>query len=88
MKRIKIPKIVEPSRTEYFERMAEGRELEVLDKPCHDCAVTCGLYMPYAEALVDESIELQDKVLSTWFCHNHTNKACRGAYNYVHSKRK
>jgi hypothetical protein len=73
---------------EYFESMVDLPELPLLDKPCHDCAITTGFYIEIADELLQQDIELQDKVLKRWFCHNHRNKACRGAYNYVHTKRK
>lgn len=87
-KLVKQNKFVEPNMTKYFERLSEGPELEVLEQPCEDCAVTCGLYLPYARELAKETVDLQDRALSTWDCHNHRDHACRGAYNYVHSKRK
>lgn len=52
--------------------------LDLLKKPCSDCAVTCGLYKRYSDAykyMPDEEQLLRSK---RWFCHNNTSKACRG----------
>lgn len=76
------------SNTDYFKMKAVGSELPLLDKPCHDCAITTGFYTPIADDLLKEDEELQDAALKTWFCHNHCDKACRGARNYVNSMNK
>ena len=76
------------SNEEYWEMHSQGPELEVLDKCCHDCAIKTGFYIPYAEELSEQPIEIQNKAVKRWFCHNHTNKACRGAYNYIKSKQR
>lgn len=76
----------DPDMTKYFEDMANDPKLERLDKPCKDCAVTTGFYKPFAEELTKQTPGLQEQVLDTWFCHDHCNRACRGAYNYVQMK--
>lgn len=70
------------------EHLIQSNSMPFLRKPCKDCAVTCGLYIEIADDLLKQPINIQDAALERWFCHNHTNRACRGAYNYVHSKRK
>ncbi len=74
----------------YFTRMAkENLELEkTLKKPCHDCAITTGFYMPIADDLLLESDEIQAAVINNWYCHNHTNECCKGAINYIKSMKK
>lgn len=57
--------------------------LKLLDKPCSDCAVTCGLYLPYSRGLALESKEVQVAASIRWFCHNHPNRACRGNWNFL-----
>jgi hypothetical protein len=60
-------------------RHHEGRpELKPLGRPCHDCAVECGFYMPFAEAL---SLLPKDEVefhSARWFCHLNPDRACAG----------
>lgn len=80
---VKIPKAI---AIEVLDRwaFAKGRPtLPVLDKPCHDCAVKEGMYLPHADSLAKESLRVQEQVLSGWFCHNHPNRACRGARDHV-----
>ncbi len=68
--------------SEYFARMLEESKAEnplpLLRKPCGDCAMTCGFYGEYGEALAQESPEVQLGVSQQWFCHNHTGRACKG----------
>jgi hypothetical protein len=70
---------------EYFEQVYRDDLLRpplvALKKPCHDCAVVCGLYTEISEALTRESDEVRRVVSSRWFCHNHRDKACRGNLN-------
>lgn len=73
---------------EYWQEMSKAPTLERLDKPCHDCAITTGFYTPIINELLEQDITIQDRALNAWDCHNECNKACRGAYNYIHSKRK
>jgi hypothetical protein len=71
----------------YFQALAaEGAglpTLEVLPAPCGDCAVTCHFYMEHALALREQAPDLQAEVLRTWFCHNRSDRACRGAHDVV-----
>lgn len=55
-----------------------GPDLELLAKPCHDCAVTCGLYKEHSDAFKDMPEDEQLARSKKWFCHNAGNKACRG----------
>ena len=73
---------------QYFESLSKGKELELLQKPCHDCAIKTGFYIDTANELLEQPEDLQDEVLKRWFCHNHGNCACRGAYNMVRARRK
>lgn len=53
-----------------------------LKKPCRDCAVTCGLYTPYAATL---SLLPPDEIGThsrQWFCHNNGQRACAGNIEY------
>lgn len=49
--------------------------------PCSDCAVDCGLYMVYSEALKLATKEEQLFHSKRWFCHATTGLACRGNAN-------
>ena len=86
--KIKTPEPKPFNRSEFFEKSAQGPELPLLDKPCEDCAITTGFYTPIADELLECDEELQERSLNTWFCHNHCNKACRGARNYIESMKK
>ena len=60
-----------------------GREpMQPLGSPCHDCAVTCGFYEVYAEALLRLSLDRRAFHLSRWFCHNNPTRACAGALRH------
>lgn len=56
-------------------------ELELLAKPCFDCAVTTGFYALYSDALNTQSTDIKLVVSKKWFCHNYPGKACRGNAN-------
>jgi hypothetical protein len=47
-------------------------------KPCGDCAVTCGFYRQYSEALRLAGKEEQLSYSKQWFCHETPSLACRG----------
>jgi hypothetical protein len=47
-------------------------------KPCDDCAVDCGFYAEYSEALKLASKDEQLTLSRQWFCHQTPNLACRG----------
>lgn len=49
--------------------------------PCSDCAVECGLYTVYSEALKSASQEEKLFHSKRWFCHSTTDLACRGNAN-------
>lgn len=70
----------------FLDRIKGDANMAVLpyrSKPCHDCAVTCGFYTEISHALKQEPIEVQRAMSEKWFCHNETNKACRGNANYL-----
>ncbi len=58
-------------------------DLELLPKPCHDCAVTTGFYREYSDAYKDMPPEEQLARSKQWFCHNACNRACRGHANNI-----
>lgn len=66
----------------YFRRRIEQRAsdptLKPLGKPCHDCAVTCGLYTEISNALASEPDAVVKAASAKWFCHNHPDRACAG----------
>lgn len=67
----------------YWEHHAiNGEELEVLYKPCADCAIISGFYKTYADDLINHA-DLIDAVKKRWYCHNHCEKACRGLWDYL-----
>lgn len=68
---------------DYWKSHAEGETLQTMKKPCHDCAMTCGFYKPYADELLTQPREIIEKCLKTWSCHNHGNRACKGVEEYV-----
>jgi hypothetical protein len=69
----------EITEAEYFARMAvRGDALRPLGKPCHDCAVVCGLYSEISDSLAEQPEAIRAAVSERWFCHNHPNRACRG----------
>jgi hypothetical protein len=47
-------------------------------KPCDDCAVVCGLYVEYSEALKLAPKNEQLVLSQQWFCHQTPSLACRG----------
>lgn len=71
--------------SDYFKRRIEfdkpRKVLKPLDKPCGDCAVVNGLYREIADELAKEPIEIRKASSEKWFCHNHTDRACRGNWN-------
>lgn len=74
--------------SDYFKNKLHDPKLPLLERACHDCAITTGFYIPIADDLLKEDRRTQDRILEGWFCHNHCNKACRGARNYVTSMNK
>lgn len=67
---------------QYFKHHKGAPELVPLKKRCHDCAVTCGFYEPFAQALsrlTEKEIEYHSK---RWFCHNNRQRACAGNIDY------
>ena len=65
-----------------YQQDLERPALELLDKPCDDCAVECGFYQPHSESLSKQPKHIVDAVSSRWFCHNDSSKSCRGNINY------
>lgn len=67
---------------EFFDRKiildAEKKELKLLKKACHDCAVTSGFYSCYSEELKLQSDDVREKVSKKWLCHNNVDRACKG----------
>ncbi len=73
----------EPTLLESIRAMPTGSELELLARPCHDCAVTTGFYREYSDAYKDMPHEEQLARSKQWFCHNVCNRACRGHANNI-----
>lgn len=53
-------------------------DLELMPKPCHDCAVVDEFYKEYSDAFKAMPPEEQLARSKQWFCHNVCNRACRG----------
>lgn len=85
-----FPKIVLPEITEeeYWDNMAKTPKVEPLTKPCGDCALTTGFYIPYAKNLKKQPKEVQDKVADSWFCHNNCNRGCAGLREFLKTETK
>lgn len=86
MRKVVLSHVPEPTKNwqAFFERTHDGKAaLKPLGKPCHDCAVTCGFYLPYAEALAKLPRDFQRNIAARWFCHNHPNRACRGNIDFL-----
>lgn len=47
-------------------------------KPCDDCAVACGFYLDYSEAMKLAPRNEQLALSRQWFCHQTPGLACRG----------
>ena len=71
------------SLLESIRAMPTGKDLELLSRPCHDCAVTSGFYREYSDAYKDMPKEEQIARSKQWFCHNACNRACRGHANNI-----
>jgi len=52
--------------------------MELMPKPCGDCAVKSGFYAEYSEAFFEMPQDEQLERSKRWFCHNDCNRACRG----------
>ncbi|EOQ15413.1 hypothetical protein KQ3_05882 [Bacillus cereus B5-2] len=72
----------------YWNPIAEQKELDSMKKPCSDCAIVTGFYVEYADDLLKQPIEVQEKAKKRWFCHNHTNRCCKGLEDYMNEKRR
>lgn len=59
-------------------RIATDEHLPLRGSVCDDCAVTCGFYKVYSDALKMASNDEQIKISRQWFCHNNKSKACKG----------
>jgi hypothetical protein len=83
--RYRIPGITLPTLTEeeYWQGIAIKPQVRPLTKPCADCAIETGFYLELAQSLKRQSKELQEKVASTWFCHNNCNRGCRGLIEFL-----
>jgi hypothetical protein len=81
----KIPKQTIPNidETEYWKVKSERESLPSMKSRCDDCAIATGFYTPYADNLLKQPIDVQHKVVQSWFCHNHANRSCKGAEEYV-----
>jgi hypothetical protein len=57
--------------------------LPVLAHPCGDCAVTGLFYLDEARSLAGQPEPIRSIVASRWFCHDATNRACRGLHDVI-----
>jgi hypothetical protein len=81
---IRKPDIKIITLEQYWKELAlDGRPLAPLDKPCKDCAVTCGLYTWMTKSLSKQPEDIQDAVSMRWDCHNDTRRACTGNINML-----
>lgn len=62
----------------HFEHHNHVNDLKPLGRPCHDCAVACGMYAPFSAALALLPAAERDVHSLRWFCHNNPNRACAG----------
>lgn len=77
-KRIMNTKSVDSSLLESIRSLPPGSDLELLAKPCGDCAVTCGFYREHSDAFKAMPKDEQLARSKKWFCHNARDRACRG----------
>lgn len=75
-------------RTTYWSDMANQKPLPSMRKPCEDCAIVYEFYTSHADDLLKQPKEIQEKVMKTWFCHNHPNRCCKGLEDYMNKKRR
>lgn len=69
----------------YRQRLSERVNFPRLDPResfCRDCPVECGMYAEFAEGLSMCDADIVLEYSKTWWCHNSTDKACRGNWNY------
>ncbi|EFL88339.1 hypothetical protein [Ahrensia sp. R2A130] len=84
LKRIVVPAPKPMNWVDYFtDCISWKRKVKPLGKPCHDCAVECGFYAPYADELAKMEPDLIEAYLDTWFCHVHPDRGCAGARERV-----
>lgn len=53
---------------------------------CADCAVDCGFYAEYSQALEKEPPEMRRVIASKWFCHNTPKLICFGVVHHLASQ--
>ncbi len=82
MPRIRRPRVV-VHESEYWRWWAEQPPLELLPKPCHDCAMVTGYYRDSAERLLRQPQDVVERVRKTWYCHHHPDRACKGLDEYL-----
>ncbi len=76
--------IIVSVKDEYdFDFILSNPPLESANKPCHNCAVVCGLYTELTHELADKPLQYQEDISVRWYCHNDTTKACRGNINLL-----
>jgi hypothetical protein len=73
-----------PDQVELAALLESSRNREPIElmqfraKPCDDCAVVCGFYLDYSEALRLAPRNEQLILSRQWFCHQTPRLACRG----------
>lgn len=84
-----VKKQLEEAEQRYFwEPHLNRPALKPLNKPCKDCAIIDNFYTPIADKLLEEPVEIQDNVISSWFCHSNCNRGCAGVREYINKNRK
>jgi hypothetical protein len=68
---------------QYWEEMSKGQPLLGMKERCHDCAISTGFYTEIADELLKQPLEIQQKCVQAWYCHNFANRACKGAEEYI-----
>lgn len=56
----------------------DDHPLKPLAKPCHDCAVTCGMYREFSDDLAKQPRDIALGASLRWYCHNNPRRACAG----------
>lgn len=73
-------------KADYWIGLSKEMPLLSMRKPCEGCAITSGFYISHADDLLKQPNEIREKVKKTWFCHEHTNRCCKGLEEYMKSK--
>lgn len=70
----------------YWEKLSKEKPLPSMKKPCEDCAIVYGFYISHVDELLKQPKDIQEKVMKTWFCHNHPDRCCKGLEEYINEE--